>query len=235
MQRITTIPALTKYIKEELGWPQLQVELTDEQILHCIEKSVQMFSNVAYDGELTRYIKFDCQGQGNYFVDPEIEEITQICQSGIFVGSDLNGLVDQNLSNYILSTSGVALSYLVTLSSTRSLVDKYFGNKVNFEFNSHKGLLTIFQNYSGPLLIEAKCKYVPDEYDKIYDQEWVKAMSVAQARLMQSVVLGKYSAPLINGSQVNYSDIRQLAQDEIQKLTEELSMKWTEPAVFLCV
>lgn len=235
MQRITTIPALTKYIKEELGWPQLQVELTDEQILHCIEKSVQMFSNVAYDGELTRYIKFDCQGQGNYFVDPEIEEITQICQSGIFVGSDLNGLVDQNLSNYILSTSGVALSYLVTLSSTRSLVDKYFGNKVNFEFNSHKGLLTIFQNYFGPLLIEAKCKYVPDEYDKIYDQEWVKAMSVAQARLMQSVVLGKYSAPLINGSQVNYSDIRQLAQDEIQKLTEELSMKWTEPAVFLCV
>ena len=235
MQRITTIPALTKYIKEELGWLQLQVELTDEQILHCIEKSVQMFSNVAYDGELTRYIKFDCQGQGNYFVDPEIEEITQICQSGIFVGSDLNGLVDQNLSNYILSTSGVALSYLVTLSSTRSLVDKYFGNKVNFEFNSHKGLLTIFQNYFGPLLIEAKCKYVPDEYDKIYDQEWVKAMSVAQARLMQSVVLGKYSAPLINGSQVNYSDIRQLAQDEIQKLTEELSMKWTEPAVFLCV
>lgn len=235
MQRITTIPALTKYIKEELGWPQLQVELTDEQILHCIEKSVQMFSNVAYDGELTRYIKFDCQGQGNYFVDPEIEEIIQICQSGIFVGSDLNGLVDQNLSNYILSTSGVALSYLVTLSSTRSLVDKYFGNKVNFEFNSHKGLLTIFQNYFGPLLIEAKCKYVPDEYDKIYDQEWVKAMSVAQARLMQSVVLGKYSAPLINGSQVNYSDIRQLAQDEIQKLTEELSMKWTEPAVFLCV
>ena len=235
MQRITTIPALTKYIKEELGWPQLQVELTDEQILHCIEKSVQMFSNVAYDGEPTRYIKFDCQGQGNYFVDPEIEEITQICQSGIFVGSDLNGLVDQNLSNYILSTSGVALSYLVTLSSTRSLVDKYFGNKVNFEFNSHKGLLTIFQNYFGPLLIEAKCKYVPDEYDKIYDQEWVKAMSVAQARLMQSVVLGKYSAPLINGSQVNYSDIRQLTQDEIQKLTEELSMKWTEPAVFLCV
>lgn len=235
MQRITTIPALTKYIKEELGWPQLQVELTDEQILHCIEKSVQMFSNVAYDGELTRYIKFDCQGQGNYFVDPEIEEIIQICQSGIFVGSDLNGLIDQNLSNYILSTSGVALSYLVTLSSTRSLVDKYFGNKINFEFNSHKGLLTIFQNYFGPLLIEAKCKYVPDEYDKIYDQEWVKAMSVAQARLMQSVVLGKYSAPLINGSQVNYSDIRQLAQDEIQKLTEELSMKWTEPAVFLCV
>ncbi|EAL4082819.1 hypothetical protein DFW61_10800, partial [Campylobacter coli] len=76
-------------------------------------------------------------------------------------------------------------------------------------------------------------KYIPDEHDKIYDQEWVKAMSVAQARLMQSVVLGKYSAPLINGSQVNYSDIRQLAQDEIQRLNEELSNKFTEPAVFI--
>lgn len=233
MKRILTLTDLRQYIKEELGYPQLQVELTDNQLDHCIEKTVQMFCNVAYDGELTRYIKFECQGQGNYFVDPEVEEILQICQSGIFVGSDLNGLIDQNLSNYILSTSGVALSYLVTLSSTRSLVDKYFGQRINFEFNSHKGLLSIYQNYHGPLLIEAKCKYIPDEHDKIYDQEWVKAMSVAQARLMQSVVLGKYSAPLINGSQVNYSDIRQLAQDEIQRLNEELSNKFTEPAVFM--
>lgn len=219
------------YIKEELGYPQLNVELTDNQLDHCIEKAVQMFSNVAYDGEITKYIKFDCQGQGNYFVDPQIEEIIQVCQSGIFVGSDLNGLIDQNLSNYILSTNGVALSYLVTLSSTRSLVDKYFGNRVNFEFNSHKGVLSIFQNYFGPLLLEAKCKYIPDTYDKIYDQEWVKAMSVAQARLMQSVVTGKYSGALINGSTINYSEIRSLAESEIERLTEELSMKWTPPSI----
>lgn len=233
MLRTTTLDELIQYVKEELGWPQLQVELTNEQLTHCIEKSIQMFTNVAYDGELTKYIKFDCQGKGNYFVDPQIEEITQLCQSGIFVGSDLNGFVDQNLANYIFSSSGVALSYLVTLSSTRSLVDKYFGNRVNFEFNSHKGILTIFQNWKGPLLIEAKCKYIPDEHDKIYDQEWVKAMSVAQARLLQSTILGKYSAPLINGAQINYQDMRSLAQEEIQKLTEELSNKWTEPAVFL--
>lgn len=233
MKRILTLNDMRLYIKEELGYPQLNVELTDTQLDHCIEKAVQMFSNVAYDGEILKYIKFDCQGQGNYFVDPQIEEIIQICQSGIFVGSDLNGLIDQNLSNYILSTNGVALSYLVTLSSTRSLVDRYFGMSVNFEFNSHKGVLSILQNFKGPLLIEARCKYIPDEYDKIYDQEWVKAMSVAQARLMQSVVTGKYNGSLINGAQINYSDIRSLAESEIERLKEELMMKWSEPSVVI--
>lgn len=233
MKRILTSIDLNTYIKEELGWPQLQVELTDKQLEHIQDSVIQQFCNVAYDGELTKYIKFECQGKGNYFVDPQIEEIIQICQSGLWMMSDLNGLVDQNLSNYILSTSGVALSYLVTLSSTRSLVDKYFGTRINFEFNSHKGLLTIFQNHWGPLLIEAKCRYEADEYDKVRDQEWVKRMCVAKARLMQSVVLGKYSAPLINGSTINWQDIRSLAQEEIQKLEEELKDKWTEPAIFM--
>ena len=43
MKRILTLSDLRQYIKEELGYPQLQVELTDNQLDHCIEKTVQIF------------------------------------------------------------------------------------------------------------------------------------------------------------------------------------------------
>lgn len=233
MNRYFTREALKQYIKMMLGWPQLNVELTDEQMEICIDKSIQMFTNVAYDGEMTKYIKFDCRGAGTYFVDPQIEEITKICQSGIFTGSDLNGYIDQNLSNYILSSSGVALSYLVTLSATRALVGKYFGTGVAFEFNSHAGQLNIFQNWEGPLLLEAKMRYIPADYDKIYDQEWVKRRAVAECQLLISKILGKYSAPLINGATINYNEMYSQASEEIQKLDEELMNKWTEPSIVL--
>lgn len=233
---INTLADLRTYILEELGWPQLNVELTDNQLNHCIEKSVQQFANFSYDGELTKYIKFDCQGRGVYNVSDEIEEILQLNQSGLFYsGYDMNGYVDQNLSNYILNTSGTALSYLVTLSATRSLTQKYFGNSVNFEFNSHKGTLTVFQDFVGPLLIEAKFRYVPNEKDKIYNHEWVKKMAVAQARLMQSTIVGKYNQNLVGGAQVNYSDMRSLAESEIEVLNEELINRWVEPAPVLIV
>lgn len=233
MKRLNTQEDLILYIKEELGYPLLQVELTDNQICHCIDKSIQMFTNVAYDGELTKYIKFDCKGKGSYMIDPTIEEILSVSQNSIFANMDLGNLIDQNLSNYILSSSGIALSYLVTMSANRAMIDKYYSKSIYFEYNSHKSTLTIFENFYGPLLVEAKCRYIPDKYDKIFDQEWVKAMSTAQARLLQSTVTGKYSQSLVNGAQINYSDMRSLAQEEIQNLKDELMNKWTEPSIFL--
>lgn len=231
---IQTEKELIQYIKMMLGWPQLNVELIDDQISECIKYSIQKFTNVAYDGERTKYFKFMCEGRGEYKVANEVEEITQVNQSGIFYsGYDMNGYIDQNLSNFILNTSGASLTYLVTLSSTRSLTSKYFGNSVNFEFNSHKGILTIFQDFNGPLLIEAKCRYIPDTIDKIYGHEWVKSYAVERCRLLLSTVVGKYDQNLIGGGRINYADIRSLAQDELNKLEEELMEKWIEPAPFI--
>lgn len=231
---IKTKIELKDYILEELGSPQLNVELTDTQIYHNIEKAIQKFSNVAYDGEMTKFIKMNCQGRGDYTVNPVIEEILKVEESSVFSVFDLQGFyVDQNLTNFIMTNNSVAVSYLCTLSATRSLLEKFFKHQVAYEFNSLKGILTIFEDFNGPLLLECKMRYIADEYDKIYDQEWVKEYSVELCRLMQSTVLGKYTQSLVGGSQVNYADIRQLAQENIQKLEEVLNEKWREPAPFL--
>lgn len=233
---IRTKEELKQYILEELGSPQLNVELTDEQIYHNIEKAIQKFTNVAYDGELTKFVKFECQGKGTYFMDPSVEEVLGVEESSVFSCFDLQGFyIDQNLTNFIMSNNQVAVSYLCTLSATRSLLEKFFRHQVAYEFNSHKSQLNIFEDFYGPLLVECACRYIPDEYDKIYDAQWVKEYSVELCRLTQSVVLGKYSANLVGGTQINWGEIRSLAQENIQRLDEELKERWTPPSPLIIV
>lgn len=231
---LRTKEELKTYILEELGHPQLNVELTDSQIYHNIEKAIQKFTNFAYDGELTKFIKFDCKGRGQYFMDPTVEEVITVEESSIFSVFDLQGFyIDQNLTNFIMSNNQVAVSYLCTLSATRSLLEKFFKHSIAYEFNSHKGILNIFEDFEGPLLVECRCAYIPDEYDKIYNVQWIKEYAVELCRLTQSVVLGKYTAPLVGGANVNWSEIRSLAQETIQKLEERLREEFIEPSPFL--
>lgn len=225
---------LKKYILEELGSPQLNVELTDSQIYHNIEKAIHKFTTFAYDGELTKYIKFDCQGRGTYYMDPSVEEVITVEESSVFSVFDLQGFyVDQNLTNFIMSNNQVAVSYLCTLSATRSLLEKFFRHSVAYTFNSHKSTLEIHEDFYAPLLVECACRYIPDEVDKIYDQYFVKSLAVEYCRLTQSVVLGKYTGSLVGGTQVNWDSIRSMAQEEIQRLEEELKERWTLPSPFI--
>jgi hypothetical protein len=55
-------------------------------------------------------------------------------------------------------------------------------------------------------------------------------MVTAQARLIQSTVTGKYSQTLVGGATINYSEMRALAQEEIQILKEELQTQYAGPA-----
>ena len=43
-------------------------------------------------------------------------------------------------------------------------------------------------------------------------------------------IMGKYSATLVGGAQINYSDIKSDAEQAMQTLMEELIQKWSDPA-----
>lgn len=70
-QEISNIPDCIRYIRTMLGEPLIQVELTDEHILHCIMDTVKMYTDVAYgftevaetlnlnETKTKRYLKWD--------------------------------------------------------------------------------------------------------------------------------------------------------------------------------
>lgn len=229
---MNTKELLKEYILRRLGAPIVQVEVSTEQLDDIILDTIKEFSSFAYDGELIKYIKLDCSGKGEYNVDASIQSIQKLSKgSAFFLGStSRDGFVSDDITRMITNNVGDGVATLINFSSAMSLIDTFFGDDINYNYNYNKKKLYIFENYSGPLLLECSTEYIPDEIDAIYGHQWVKAMCVAQARLLQSTVTGKFDAPIISGARINYADMRSLALDEIEKLKEDLLLKYAGPA-----
>jgi hypothetical protein len=69
-----------------------------------------------------------------------------------------------------------------------------------------------------------------DEEDFIFNHEWIKSYTKAQTKFLWGTITGKYSQSLVGGASINFSDMKSEAEQEIQKLEEELLTKWSDPA-----
>ena len=118
------------------------------------------------------------------------------------------------------------------VSTTTTLIEKYFGTDVYYNFNSDKKVLQVFDSYDGPAVLHYQYEYIANEdHDLIYNHEWIKAYSIAKTKEIWGSVVGKYSQSLVGGAQINYADIKSEAQSEIEKLDQELLDKWSDPVL----
>lgn len=219
---------LVNYIKEELGAPVLNIEVTDKQIENQIDKAIQKFTEFAYDSDFKKYIKFNCTGRGMYDVDPRVKTITKISKGGSLFTAGFSNYIPNSFINLIHGGMGAALGMLISISSTRAQMDHYLYDGIHYEYNYLKNKLTIYEDFNGPLLIEAYTEYIPDEHDGIYNHIWVKAYSTELVRLLWANNVGKYSQSIIGGATINYADIKSQAESALEKLEEDLLETWSD-------
>lgn len=226
---------LVDYIKRKLGYPTVRVELTSEQIQDCIDYSIKEFSSFALDGELQEVAIITVDGTGSYDLPHFITSIKDVRSISNYSNYGSNYVPDRwsELYNNMFSNSAIGITAIVTISSELSIFQKYMTREVNYSFNAYKAKLRLFENYSGNLLVNYTYEYIPDKVDKIFNHQWVKDMSVAQARMEQSTITGKYNTPLIGGSTINYDNMRSLAESEIESLKDQLFSKYGGPAPIL--
>jgi len=135
---------------------------------------------------------------------------------GIAGGASSGGVLDASTNAY------------VTLSQ-RDTLQSLFGVGVNFEFNSNSKILRIFEEVTGPFLVEASIEYIPNpEYDEIYNHPWIKSYALNQVKFLWGSVTGKYSQPLVGGAEINYADMKSEAKEELDTLEEDLLNKYSE-------
>lgn len=230
---MNTRDELKEYILRRLGAPLVQVEVSTDMLDDIINDTIKEFSEFAYSTELIQYIKVDCQGMGEYNISKKVQAVLKLSKGeGFFFGNSVrDGFVANWYTDMITNSLGDAVGSVINLSNQAAMMDKYFGSEINHNYNIYKRKLYIFEDYVGPLLMEAAVEYeADDDGDDIFNQTWVKAMCVARARLMQSTVTGKYSGNLIGGSAINYDRMESLALQEIEQLKEELLTKYAGPA-----
>lgn len=233
--RIDSEEKLIKYIRSQLGEPIIKVEVTDEQISEIIKSVIQKYTEYAY-GYLEQSVLIQLHGAKEY---PMPENITNIIALKTGMTSNLTDF-SANFGQYVPnlwsdmyftdSLTGDIIPNIIAISATTAILEKYFGTDVYFNFNANRKVLQVFDNYEGPAVLHYYYEYLANpEYDLIYNQEWVKAYSKAKVKLLWGSIVGKYSQSLVGGAQINYSDIKSDAQQELEELNQELLDKWSDP------
>jgi len=234
---ILTADELGDYVYRRLGAPTLKVEVTADQMTDIIDDTIKDFSEFAYDGELEESVVLDINGKGIYNLPSPIQAVMRVSSGNASSLTNFSqkfgaGYVPNAWSSDYFSTSDL-ISNVIAYSNKQSLLDAFFGNELSYDFNSKKKILQIQEDYVGKVLVFYSSEYIPDATDYIYNENWVKRMTVAQARLIQSTTTGKFDQSLIGGASINYADMRSLALQEIEELKQDLQDNYAGPAPFL--
>lgn len=237
MARITTKSGLEEYIKTTLGYPIIKVEITDQQISQIIDNSIQKFTEYAY-GTLEETVVLQLNGMGEYDLPNTITNILKLSQGSTsnltnFSANFGAGYVPNLWSEQFFSGSltGDIIPAIIGISTTKAVLDKYFGDDLNYNFNPYKKKLKLLQNFVGAAVLHYQYEYLADENgDFIYDHEWIKDYCVAKCRYQWGNNTGKIEQTLVGGARINYADMKSEATAEIERLDELLITKFSDPA-----
>lgn len=234
---IKTKDELSDYILRQLGAPTVEVELTQDQLDDCIDYSIKEFSSFAYDGELREAVVLTVDGRGQYKLPFFITSIIAVKGIQGFQNYGANYIPDRWSEEFYqaFESNSSGVDAIISISNNYTMYEKYMYAEINYDFNPHKSTLYLLQEFKGNLVIHYTYEYTPEKIDKIYDQQWVKDMSVARARLQQSTVVGKYTQTLIGGASINFDNMRSLAEAEIENLKEQLFSKYGGPAPIMVI
>lgn len=237
MARINTKVGLKDYVKSQLGYPTINIEVTDTQINQIIDDTVQKFTEYAY-GTLEGTVVVQFTGAKEYNMPDTMTNLIKLSKGSTsnitnFSANFGAGYVPDLWSEQFFtgSLTGDIIPGILAISTTKAMLDKYFADDIVFNFNPHRKILQVLENYNGPAVLHYQYEYLANESnDLVYNHEWVKAYTKAKVKELWGTVTGKFDQALVGGARINYGDMKSEAQQEIEYLNEQLLTKWSDPA-----
>jgi hypothetical protein len=238
--------SLIQDVLMDLGAPLLSIELTDEQIDHCIEDSILIY---------TKYASFPPQYLGIDLLDYKEDEGINLKKFNIAVISDIAfgpvyGL-GMSTSELAFGMSGYISNMpiwrpfnfvsLECMHEFRELAQRMLAPKPSWTFIPQTGILKImpeprfcyrqlWENYHSsngkrpgghiPAVIE--CEIEPPLW-QLYSNEYVRRLTMAHAKVLLGTIRSKYSnISLPGGGQLDGASMKQEGQLELKELIDNI-------------
>lgn len=235
---IADITEMRTYVKAMLGYPQIDVEITDDQLEWAIQEAIEEFSEYAGSGATLKVMTLPLvEGQMSYILDNNVYDVTRIFNQN--AGTIISSVFpDQVMADFtagsMLRSSGSLLSYelgIQQLEAVHSLVDIPY----SFVFNTTtKELILSDQRFMSET--EAAILYyerIDSSSQNVYNELWIKKYSIASARYYWGTNLIKYDGSLLpEGMTLNASAILDIAEKEKDELKTELYEVHMTPSKF---
>ena len=233
---VKTKEEFKQWILISLGYPQISIELTDDQLNICIEDALEIYTKYVHNEE--RFYKLDLT---TYEEDKGIKLPDNVV--GLF-SMDENGSINTqgintlfSLQNAMLNSgmwppilgggtgnSGSWVDYYAAMSYLE-LTSYMTGSVYTFDYNPRTKYLRLtpdpVKNNSTESIVVIGVFTISPE-DQIYGENWVKRMALAKAKMILGNIYSKYSGvQMVGGGQIN-SSIKGEGIEEYNKLLEEV-------------
>lgn len=242
---------LIDYVKRQLGYPTVNVEVTDDQISDAITQAI---NEIKPWYTVFKYLTIDVNTSCIDLTEYQIQDVTDVIKvfDNVSKGSERDPFSYSGMSAYysnpyyaqskynssIMSNSNIHK----VISSYASLYQEQFYAKLA-TLLQQRTMGSIYENiswkfYENKLYIDTgvpstsvvTIEYIPevlkveDFADNNIYTNYLRDLSVAFSLIIQARVVGKYST---NGSptQINYSDMRSDALRDIERIRADIISK----------
>ena len=224
-------------IRYELGYPSIDVELTNEQLDYAITKALSELrqkSSLGYkrgfffmqtSPETQRYLLNNKTGEFNKIVDiMGIYRLTSSFLASAHGAGVYGQIVLQHLYN--MGTFDL-LSYHIMVEYTKTM-EQLFAARLTFTWNEQQRELWIHHRFpfTEPYVaVEASMERTEqDILSDRYSRPWIRRYSAAVCRLILAEIRGKFSTlPGASGSiTLNANDLRMAAKEEMEACLAEI-------------
>ena len=239
---LTSKVLLKEYCLRRLGHPVIEINVDEEQCDDRVSDALQYFAEYHFDGVEKVFLKHtitqtDIDNEYIAMADPVISVIRVLpipnfnaFQTGFFNEEfqlriqDLNSFTGSSLINWQMSLQNW------------SMVDHLFTVTPTIHFNRKQNKLYLETNWSDKfsvgdiLIVEAYRILDPSTYTEIYDDMFLKKYTAALIKRQWGENLKKFEGvQLPGGVTLNGKTIYDEAVDEINKIEEEMNLKWELP------
>ena len=239
---LTSKALLKEYCLRRLGHPVIEINVDEEQCDDRVSDALQFFAEYHFDGVEKVFLKHtitqdDIDNEYIAMADPVISVIRVLpipnfnaFQTGFF--NEEFQLRIQDLNTF---TGSSLINWQMSLQNW-SMVDHLFTVTPTIHFNRKQNKVYLETNWSDKfsvgdiLIIEAYRILDPTTYTEIYDDMFLKKYTAALIKRQWGENLKKFEGvQLPGGVTLNGKTIYDEAVEEINKIEEEMNMKWELP------
>jgi hypothetical protein len=249
MAKPTNRTELKDYCLRSLGFPVIDINVDEDQLEDRIDDALQQFQNYHYDGTervylaqkvtnadiLNKYLRLCDNIIGISRVYPMTGDTVSTSSSG-FNMFDIN--YQLRLNDFYNLTSS-SYTYYVIAQEHLSMLNMIVTGETPYSYNKKTNKLYLWQDWNGKLdagdyiMFEAYRIVDQDDYEKVFNDSWVKEYTTQLFKKQWGTNLKKYgNYTLPGGLVVNGQGIYEEAAAEIEKLEEKLRDTYEEPPAF---
>jgi len=239
---VTTRQSLIDYCLRRLGQPLIEINVDEDQLSERVDDAIEFFQEYHFDGVEKVFLKHtvtqdDIDNEYIGVIDPVISvlRVLPIPNFNAFQTGFFNEEYQMRLADLENFQSSTMINWAMSQTNF-SLVSHLFSIQPTLLFNRKQNRMYLETDWANKftdgtiLIVEAYRALDPDAWPEVYNDMFLKKYLTALIKRQWGSNLSKYEGvQLPSGVTLNGKQIYDEAIEEINKIEEEMSLRYELP------